>query len=224
MHFVFFATFRVRRHFPAAHKEPERVGHVGDIHAEIRSLGSVDSRHDFWLAFDVAAPDVHGGRHLFELVNDVLRVFTEFAQLRTRDSVFDAARRARRLADADAYVLRYLAPDFLANALDELRRGRFSFLWIGEQCVDGRFVRALVGAVTDGRTRQDDTGEGAYGCRDSFGDEQRPIAAGALRGAHRDVEAPRDHKEGCAGSHEAEHRHLLENVLDVVQPEEPRID
>ena len=42
--------------------------------------------------------------------------------------------------------------------------------------------------------------------------------------AHRDVKVPRDHKERCAGSHEAEHRHLLQDVLDVVQPEEPRID
>ncbi len=67
------------------------------------------------------------------------------------------------------------------------------------------------------------------------GDGERGIVAGLDQDRHhtgghadiradRDVEVPRDHKECCAGSHEAEHRHLLQDVLDVVQPEEPRID
>jgi hypothetical protein len=39
-----------------------------------------------------------------------------------------------------------------------------------------------------------------------------------------DVEIPRYHQEGRPGGHQAENRHLLEDVLDIIEAEKTRID
>ncbi len=109
----------------AADEDAERLGHVRDGDAEVRSLRARDRDAELGLAEDERRVDVHDAGHGPELRHERVRDLRELVQVRPVDDVHDlgvllAAREGVHVGDVRAELpVRVVREDFLADAVHD---------------------------------------------------------------------------------------------------------